>query len=398
MVTRRADVHGADSIKKIDSVSLALKLDGEEMRDAAYVIKAAGENHAETESEAPLAKDSLRLSSSDTIVAVSSRVETPRQDARLPDPHSDPTGVLQLLASYIKMFTDQGLGAQQLAQAFGPESGFLLDWPAGTMIPTPLAMLDVKDAALAHKFLDTLMTLPVAAGVAFTHQEAGGISYYSLPPTGIGFFPLRVTLGLSGKCVIGALSPDAVKHGAMRYVAHGPGLEGTDGYKRAAALVSEPTSSFGYVDTKAIFGRVYGLFRGVASMGFIPHLSDYVDVGKLPAPETITRHLSPLVTSGSVQDGGLLMESAGPVASSEGMLATAITVGAVALPLVEKQMQGQYVTIPRFPGLGAKGGNAGGKRFASPWSSKGSAGSTPPVAPGAGAIPAPSASASGGTP
>ena len=130
-------------------------------------------------------------------MAVSSRVRAPQNDAQMPDPHSDPTGILQLLASYLKMFADQGLGAQQLAQAFGPESGFVLDWPAGTMIPTPLAMLDVKDAALARKFLDTLATLPIAAGVEFTHEEAGGISYYRLPPTGIGLFPLQVTLGLT---------------------------------------------------------------------------------------------------------------------------------------------------------------------------------------------------------
>ena len=397
MVDPTVDTQQADKLKDIESVSVALKLDGEEMRDAAYIIKADTAEQPDPADETPLAKDSLKLSTPDTIVAVSSRVHAP-PDAQLPDPHSDPTGVLQLLASYLKIFADQGLGMQQLGEAFGPESGFLLDWPAGVMIPAPVVMMDVRDAALAKKFLDTLTTLPIAAGVEFTHQDAGGISYYSLPPTGIGLFPLQVTVGLTGKCVIGALSVDALKQAAKRWDEHGAGLDGTEGFKRATALVAEPTSSFAYVDTKAIFGRVYGLFRGVASMGFVPHLSNYVDIGKLPAPETITRHLGPMVTSGSVRDGGLLVESAGPVTTSQAVLVTAITVGAAALPVVEQQLQGQSVTIPGFPGLSPKGSNPVQNPFTSPWMQGGSASPPHSAASPGGAVPVPSASASGGTP
>ncbi len=156
--------------------------------------------------------------------------------------------------------------------------------------------------------------------------------------------------------------------------------------------------SFAYVDTKAIFGRVYGLFRGVASMGFVPHLSEYVDIAKLPTPETFSRHLSPMVASASVRDGGLLMESAGPVTTAGAVVATAIGVGAAAFPIVEQQIQGQSVTIPGFPGFGPKGSNPGQNPFTSPWN-KGSFASPSPRAASPGAAgPAPSASASGGTP
>jgi len=347
MLNPTADTQGTDNLKKIDSVSLALKLDGEVMRDAAYVIK------SEPGDETPLARDALKLSSQDTILLASSRMGTPA-DARIPDPKSDPTGILALLASYVKMFTGQGLGAQQLAQAFGPESGFVLDWPASSVIPTPLAMLDVRDPALARKFLDTLATLPLAAGVEFSHQDAGGISFYSLPRSGIGIFPIQLTLGMTGKCVIGALSTDSVIQAAKRWDNPGAGLDGTEVYKSAAALVAEPTASFTYLDSKAIFGRAYGLFRSVASMGFVPHLAEYVDIGKLPAPETISRHLIPMVASGSVKDGGMLMESAGPVTTMQATFVTALTLGAVALPLVEEQIKGQTVTLPNFLGLSPK--------------------------------------------
>jgi hypothetical protein len=387
MLNPTADTHQMDTIKKFDAVAMALKLDGEVMRDAAYMIK------EEPGEDTPLARDSLKISSSDTIIATSGRLQA-LGEVQMPDPKADPTGVLQLLASDLKIFTDQGLGADQLAQAFGPEMGFVLDWPQGAMIPTPLLMADVRDPAKARRFLDALATVPLAAGVDFSHQDEGGIAYYSLPQTGIGFFQLQATLGLTGKCVIGALNIDAVKQSAKRFDAAGAGLAGTDAYKKAAGLVQEPTVNFSYVDSKSIFERVYGLFRGVASMGFVPHLSDYVDIAKLPAPETISRHLSPMVSSGAVKDGGVLVESAGPVTLTQAGTVTALAAGAAAVPLIEEQMKGQSVSIPGFPGFGSPAGGAGVNPLL-PGGYGAPAAPAPATAPG---VPAASASPSAGTP
>ena len=343
MLNPAADMQGASNLKNIDAIGIALKLDGEVMRDAIYVTKSqAGDTTS-------LVKDSLKLSTTDTILAASERMQD-FGDAHWPDAKYDPSGVIALLDSYLKVFSDQGLGAQQFQKAFGPETGFILDWPAGSMIPTPLAMVDVRDATKARKFLDTLSTLPVG-GISFTRQDDGGISYYSMPQTGIGFFPLQVTVGLTGKCVIVALTTDAVKQGSKRWDSGGSGLAAAPAYQKAAGLVGDPTMSFTYVDTKAVFERVYGLFRGVAAMGFVPHLSNYVDISKLPAPETVSRHLSPMVSSGAVKDGGVLFESAGPVTLTQATMVTVLSIGVAMVPLVEQQLKGQSVTLPGFPGL-----------------------------------------------
>jgi hypothetical protein len=359
MLNPTADVHATDDIKKIDAVSIAFKLDGPVMRDASFIIK------SDPAPGQPLARDALKLASKDTIVLLCERAAIPG-DAKIPDPKTDPSGILELLASYLKIFSDQGLGQQQFSQAFGPESGFVLDWGADTMIPTPFAMLDVRDPALARKFLDTLAALPLAAGVDFTRQDAGPISLYSLPPTGIGFFPIQLTLGLTDKCVIGALNIETVKQAAERWKAGDPGLAASDDYKKATALVSAPETSFAYIDAKAIFGRAYGLFRGVASMGMVPHLAEYVDLGKLPAQETITRHLTPIVASGSIQDGGLLNESAGPVSSMQATLFSAAAIGAIAFPMLEQQLKGQSVTIPGLSGFNPFSPNSTQNPFPNP--------------------------------
>ena len=382
MLNPVADAQSMDSLRKIDAVGMALKLDGDLMRDAAYVIKSQPDEPGD---RAPLARDALKLTTPDTVIVAGERIPG-LGDAQLPDTKSDPTGILELLHSYLKTFADQGLGAAQLQQAFGPELGFVLDWPAGAMIPTPLAVVDVKDAALARKFLDTLVTAPIA-GISFSRQDAVGISFYSMPPTGIAFFPLQITLGLTGRCLIGALNADAVKQGATRWSAGAAGLGGIALYQKAVGQVAEPTISFTYVDTKAVFERIYGLFRGVASMGFVPHLSGYVDLAKLPAPETISRHLGPMVSSVAVKDGGVLLESAGPVTMTQATLVTMVSALAPLVPLLEAEIKGQSVALPGFPGLSAGQVNPIRNPFANPLNQAPSAN-----------IPTPAASSNPGAP
>ncbi|MGA3170298.1 MAG: hypothetical protein ABSE62_04725 [Chthoniobacteraceae bacterium] len=397
MLDPTANLQGGGKFKRMDSMGFALKMDGELMRDAAYIVESQpGDN-------TPLAGDVLKLSSTATIVVSAQRMGA-LPGVQLPDPKADPTGMFQILETYLKAFSDQGLGVRQFAQAFGPETGFLLDWPAGSIIPSPLLMMDVRDPAMARKFMDTLSTLPLTAGVGFARHDAGGISYYSLPPSGIGILSFEATLGLTGKCVIAALSPDAVAQGVRRWSAGGAGLRGTTPYQTAIALVPTPTMSFSYLDTKAIFDRVYGpirTFGAVASMGFVPHLSDYVDIGKLPAPETIRRHLSPMTSSATVRDGGLLIESTGPITTTQTAIAAGVLLTVSAVPLIEQEMKGQsfnFPNLPGFPGLNSGQGNSGQSPFAMPW---GQGASTPPAAPAppvAPSVPAASASPSAGTP
>ena len=73
-------------------------------------------------------------------------------------------------------------------------------------------------------------------------------------------------MGLTDKLAVVALSADAVKQAAQHFDAGNHGLADTDTFKKAAALVQQPTIGFSYMDTKAIFERMYGLFRGVASI------------------------------------------------------------------------------------------------------------------------------------
>ena len=53
------------------------------------------------------------------------------------------------------------------------------------------------------------------------------------------------------------------------------------------------------------------------SAAFMPAISDYIDVGKLPAAEIVVKHLSPIVSSQRYERDGYVTESVGPVTLSE---------------------------------------------------------------------------------
>ncbi|HEX4085934.1 MAG TPA: hypothetical protein VHY22_13555 [Chthoniobacteraceae bacterium] len=396
MLNPTADVQQMDKVKQIQAAGLAVKMDGLLMRDAVCAI-----SPPEPGAEAPLAKDALKLSSANTVMAVARRL--PRlEDMQLPDAKADPSGLIQMLQGYLKAFEAQGLGLKEFQQAFGPEDGVIVDWPAGFIsYPSPLVMLDVRDAAMARKFFDTLANIPFAPGEGFVRQDEGGLSLYIMPLTGIAFLPLQVTLGLTDKCVVGGLSADFVTQAAKRMKSAAPGLAGSPDFLKTIALVPPPTVSFAYLDTKPIFERVYGMLSSVAAMGMIPHISDYVDVAKLPAPATISRHLSPIVSSGVYKDGIYLWESAGPVTTTQAIVFAAGLAGAAAVPIIQQQMNGQGFSFHGFPGMAPGAGKTIPNPFTSPLVPRNNANSQPPSSmPSAtpAESPAQAASPSGGTP
>src|SRR5207249_7212497 len=99
-------------------------------------------------------------------------------------------------------------------------------------------------------------------------------------------------------------------------------LADSSAYKLAARAVPAPTDAFVYVDTALLYSRLDASLRPMLLMSaaFMPGISDYVDVGKLPAPEIVAKHLSPIVSSQRYEGDGYVTESVGPVTLSEAVV------------------------------------------------------------------------------
>ncbi len=74
-------------------------------------------------------------------------------------------------------------------------------------------------------------------------------------------------------------------------------------------------SAFNYVDTRLFYERIDAAVRPLLLMGatLYPALGQSVDLSKLPPPEAIAKHLSPIVMSQRYEENGYVTESAGPV-------------------------------------------------------------------------------------
>jgi hypothetical protein len=116
-----------------------------------------------------------------------------------------------------------------------------------------------------------------------------------------------------------------------------------------------------------LFERIYGTARPVAVLwaGFTPKVGEFVDVGKLPATETISKHLGPIIYSQSITSEGELMESVGPVTLGQAAVGIGAGIGAAMVPLMKAR--------------GLMGGRPGNRSF--PATPHGSAPAATPATP-----------------
>ena len=119
-------------------------------------------------------------------------------------------------------------------------------------------------------------------------------------------------------------------------------LTESSAYKSAARLVPAPTNFFAYIDTQLLYSRLDASLRPMLLLAaaFMPALSSSVDLSKLPSPEVITKHLSPIVSSQRYERDGYVAESVGPITFNQSIIGLAILSGAGAAAARQKTNSG----------------------------------------------------------
>jgi hypothetical protein len=191
-----------------------------------------------------------------------------------------------------------------------------------------IAAIPVKDATRAKEIGNRVAATSQTAG--WESEEGNGVRYFSIP-AGMQMLAIAPTIGLSDRMLLVGLGEQSVKEGIARAAAAGPGLAAVYDFKDAETLVPAAKQGFAFVDTALLYTRLDAALRPMLLMGaaFMPAISDAVDLSKLPAPEVITKHLTPIVMSQTYAGDGYVTESAGPITFTQ--LATgvaAISIGA----------------------------------------------------------------------
>src|SRR5206468_7550644 len=97
-------------------------------------------------------------------------------------------------------------------------------------------------------------------------------------------------------------------------------------YKAAERLLPAPTNFFAYIDTALLYSRLDASLRPMLLMAaaFVPSVAGSIDPTKLPSPDVITKHLSPIVSSQKYDHDGYVAESIGPITLEQSAIGIAI--------------------------------------------------------------------------
>jgi hypothetical protein len=307
-------------LEQVRSISGATRLEGGKIYDFLFVGMPRLESR---DGGTALTRSSLMLGTKETFFYLSmllnlgERMETLNQAAGL-------SGMMQKFA---KAFSDSGITVDDWKAAFGVELGSLADWPSSAHWPTLLLTLPVLDVAKAEKIVEAATRADEDA--IWTRAEKDGVHYFSMqsPATLVAITP---TIALSDRLLVAGFNPVSVEEAVKRSGSASSEFPESAAYKSAARLVPAPTNFFAYIDTQLLYSRLDASLRPMLLLAaaFMPTLSSSVDLGKLPSPEVITKHLSPIVSSQRYERDGYLAESVGPITFNQSIIGLAILSGA----------------------------------------------------------------------
>ena len=281
----------------------------------------------ELEEHAKITRSSLTLGTKDTVFYLSMLLNIGQKFEAL----SQAAGVGGAMQKLFQTFSNSGITADDWKAAFGLELGSLADWPSSAHWPSLLLTLPVIDATKAGEIVEAITRGEEDA--IWTQTEKNGVRYFSMqsPASLIAVTP---TIALSNRTLIAGFNPVSVEEAIKRGGSASSELSNSQTYKNAARSVPSPSNFFAYVDTALLYSRLDASLRPMVLLAaaFMPGITDYVNLGKLPAPEVITKHLSPVVSSQRYERDGYVAESVGPLTLDQSAIGLAIlsTVGAAA--------------------------------------------------------------------
>src|SRR6266404_15440 len=298
-------------LEKMRCIAGSIRFDNGKIHDVLFL------GMPKLEHEATVTRSSVSLGTTETFFYLSlllnlgDKIDTLNQAAAFAG-----TKVFQAL-------TDSGITADDWRAAFGLELASLADWPSSAHWPSLLLTLPVTDAAKAGKITDALIRADEDA--IWTQTEKDGVRYFS-KQSAASLVAITPTIAVSNRILGAGLNPVSVEEAMKRTGAGSAGLSDSPTYRAAERLLPAPTNFFAYIDTALLYSRLDASLRPMLLMAaaFMPAVAGSIDASKLPSPEIITKHLSPIVSSQRYDHDGYVAESVGPITLDQSAIGVAI--------------------------------------------------------------------------
>jgi hypothetical protein len=312
--TRRRKLSGLEEVR---SICGTMRFDSGKIHDLLFV----GMPKKASPADETLTQSSLTLGTKETFFYLSSLVNLSEKMETL-----DLATIGGGLNKLFQAFSDSGITADDWKAAFGPEIGSLADWPSSAHWPSLLLAFPVIDMDKAGKIVEAATRSDKDA--IWTRTEKDGVHYFSMQSPA-SFIAITPTIALSNRIMVAGFNPVSVEEAVKRSTATASELANSKTFKGTARLVPSPTNFFAYIDTALLYSRLDASLRPMLLMAaaFMPTVTDHVDLSKLPSPEIITKHLSPIVSSQRYERDGYVAESVGPVTLDQSIIGLAIIGG-----------------------------------------------------------------------
>jgi len=226
-------------------------------------------------------------------------------------------------AKIFQALADSGITADDWKAAFGVELASLADWPSSAHWPSLLLTLPVIEAAKAGKITEAL--IHADEGATWTQTEKDGVRYFS-KQSAASLVAITPTVALSNRILIAGFNPVSVEEAMKRSGTGSAEFLNSPTYKAAERLLPAPTNFFAYIDTAFLYSRLDASLRPMLLMAaaFVPSVAGSIDPTKLPSPDVITKHLSPIVSSQRYDHDGYVADSVGPITLDQSAIGFAI--------------------------------------------------------------------------
>jgi hypothetical protein len=293
-------------IEKMRAVCGATRFENGKIHDVLFI------EMPRLEQDANLERSSLGLATKDTFFYLATLLNLGQKIDAL----SQTAGFGGRVQRLFQILSANAITSDDWKAAFGLELGLLADWPANARWPSILLTLPVKDATKANQIVEALSKVDEDANWARTEKDGGRYFSMQSPASLVAIAP---TIALSKQILVGGLDQTSVEAAMKRSGTAASDLSNSQAFKAAARSVPAPTNFFAYIDTGLLYTRLDATLRPMLLMSaaFMPAVKNYVDSSKLPAPEVVTKHLSPIVSSQRYDRDGYMAESVGPLTLSQ---------------------------------------------------------------------------------
>ena len=319
--------------KKMQAIAACTRIEGAQMRDTVFILSPREAN------EPPLSRSTLALGGPETFLYFAMGVASL---AQIPESITPIAAALPGVAAIEKALAERKLEWSDFEKVFGPEIGMMVEWPDQALAPAPLLAGGARfcKGARFHRCV-------TGGRLARRRGRTGGVGrlHYSAPVEGLTL--TNPTIAITPACLLGFAQRRSPR--GARIDAAIAGTTAGSPFQEYARRATPPTSGFGYLDAAALFERAYKTLRPALAMSlaFSEELGDYMDAGKLPSSQTISKHLTPSVFSQSTTRSGILMESTGTLTFNQLAIGT-IASAAAAFPA--RAVRDGHDRTPSAPG------------------------------------------------